>query len=85
MVDSKHCTFCKQSLDTLSPWLFDTFKVNQLQLGVREKCRTCIFRHQAVSWFTLDSETLIIFLGDQKRFRVGKKFYEIFKVQGKYH
>ena len=57
--------------------------LSQLESGVGEGCRTCTFCQQAVRCFTADPDARVLFQEDPKRFRIGRKFYEVFKMKGK--
>lgn len=76
------CTFCHQKLNLLKPWRFHTFILSQLQRSVDEGCRTCMFSQKAIHCFTADQEARVLFQEEPKRFRIGRKFYEVFRVGG---
>ncbi|KAK7978609.1 HET domain-containing protein [Apiospora saccharicola] len=76
------CFLCKRELNALKPGRYlEKFPLSELISGPQHGCRTCKFRKQAVNCITTDQNTLVVFVDKQKRFRIGRKWYEIFQIQ----
>lgn len=79
-MDATYCHLCFERLDTVNPWSFGKFTLGQLDERAQMQCQTCKFRKEALIHYTSDPQAEVVFQQKPERFRLGREFFEIFKV-----